>query len=64
MEEEGSVSMKIKWRIKDKNQYVFTGLIFLAFLILIVVRLYRFGDIPGGVNRDEAFQLLYIFYAV
>lgn len=37
-------------RIKGGRKLLFGGLILLAFLL----RAYRFGDIPHGVNRDEA----------
>ncbi len=39
---------------KNKKEILYWGIVILIFIIVISVRLYKFGEIPNGVNQDEA----------
>lgn len=38
----------------DSRRKIYTGLVFLGILLLVGTRIFRFGQVPGGINQDEA----------
>lgn len=49
-----AVSGAEQTKVSSKDHRIYNLFVFLGIVLLIISRIYKFGQIPGGINQDEA----------